>query len=545
MFYDALTLRAYVLELRERFPLPWFVEKISQVSPSEILFGFRCFLGERPHKFRLLAVLKPSQPSLRWWRGSKPGAVPPSSFVMQLRKHVQGRSILEIQSMYPERALRWRGHQCTLVLELLEREPNLLLLDPQGDILGGYRLGRGGERELRRKRAYLTPPRGDLLDAGGLTAYQLEEIYLADPRAWPQSLLDRTIGLSPEACKRLSSSFDQLESSYRALWPLTLPPSYSAERQKNGRLSIWGRGAPGVSLLSLEVVEEPALPSLDEEKMRLRQRCLKQQQRLRVRLEKLDSDRQKVASAEDLQRQGELLLCYQSQFPRGSTGGTLSDWDGQRQFVIQLDPAVNAAQQAQAWIKRAGKYRRSLPIIEQRVAQTQLELEQLEELLFLLASAESPAELAELRKELETTPRVSGKKTASVAAGPRRYHFGDFALLVGRSPRQNDELVQRSRRDDLWFHVKDSPGAHVVLKTGGQAPDPEVIEAAARCAAHHSSRKHDGKVLVSFTSARRVKKPPGSPAGFVVYSEELTLWVKPGLEGLESGPMGGRDRANR
>ena len=532
MFYDALTLRAYLLELQQRFPLPWFVEKISQVSSQELMLGLRCFPEGRAEKLRLLVVLKPSQPSLRWWRGSKPGAMPPSSFVMQLRKHVQGRQLLELHSLYPERAVRFQGHRFSLVLELLEREPNVLLLDEVDNLLGGHRLGRATERDLRRKRPYSAPHREALLDASQLTPYQLEEIYMADPKGWPATLLDRTIGLSPAACKRLSTRFDDLQSSYLALWPATLPGHYCAERLKNGRLTIWGVGSEPCSLLSLEVVEEVALPSLDEERARARQRIHKQQQKLRTRLEKLDADRAKVAGAEELQRRGELLLCYQAQFPRGSSGGILADWDGIRQFQIQLDPALGPAQQAQAWIKRAGKYRRSLPIIDQRVEQTREELKSLEESLFLVDAAETPAELGELvraEKSLGTTTR-----TKSAAVGPRRYQLGDFQLMVGRTPRQNDELVQRSRRDDLWFHVKDSPGAHVVLKTAGRAPDPEIIEAAARCAAHHSSRKQDAKVLVSFTSARRVKKPPGSPAGFVIYSEELTLWVRPGLEGLKA-----------
>ena len=134
--------------------------------------------------------------------------------------------------------------------------------------------------------------------------------------------------------------------------------------------------------------------------------------------------------------------------------------------------------------------------------------------------------LADLQ-ELQAPPQ--SKEAERPRAGPRRYELDHFVLLVGRSPRQNDELIRRhSARDDLWFHVKDSPGAHVLLKTAGRSPDEVVVESAAQLAAHYSSRAKDSRVLVSFTSAQRVKKPKDSAPGLVVYSDELTLWVDPG-----------------
>ena len=515
MFYDALTLRAYALELTRRFPLPWFVQKISQVAEFDFLLAFR--LGPKQN-LRLLLSLQPNQPTLRWWRGPKPQATVPSSFTMQCRKHLQGRSLDRLESLYPERALKLVGREYSLILELVERQPNLVLVTATGVVAGAFRLK---DRGLRARRPYSPPPQPELPDASQLTPYQLEELFLE--RA---NLNERTFGLSKAACARLDQLMrpelpleERIQQAWADFWKLSLE-GYSAERLDNGRLSIWGQGEPRPLLdLEQEQVEE-ALPALETARQRTLQRIKKSLKKLQQRLSKLDEDKAKLGQAEVLQRQGELLLTYQHQVKRGADQAEVTDWDGETVHRISLDPALPVVTQAQKLIKRASKYRRSAPIIEARVAQTYEEIARLQEAVF-------SAEQAETLEDLEE-PKSASKVQRPKGSGPRRYQLDGFTFLVGRSPRQNDELIRKhSARDDLWFHVKDSPGAHVLLKTAGRSPEEPVVEAAAQLAAHYSSRAKDSRVLVSFTSAQRVKKPAGAAPGLVVYSDELTLWVNP------------------
>lgn len=515
MFYDALSLRAYGLELTRSFPLPWFVQKISQVAEFDFLLAFR--LGPK-RNLRLLLSLQPNQPTLRWWRGPKPQATVPSSFTMQCRKHLQGRSLDRLESLYPERSLKLVGREYSLILELNERLPNLVLVEATGLVAGAYRLK---DRQLRVRRPYLSPVQPDLPDASKLSPYQLEELFLEGA-----NLNERTFGLSKAACTRLEQLMrpelpleQRIQQAWGDFWKFTLD-GYSAERLANGRLSIWGSGSPQ-RLLDLEQDQsEEALPALEAARQRTLQRIKKGLGKLRLRLGKLDEDRANLGQAEVLQRQGELLLTYQHQVGRGADHALLTDWDGETVHRIALDPALPVVKQAQKLIKRASKVRRSAPIIEARVAQTYQEIARLQEAVF-------SAEQAETLEDLEE-PKSASKIQRPKGSGPRRYQIDGFLLLVGRSPRQNDELIRKhSARDDLWFHVKDSPGAHVLLKTAGRSPEEAVVEAAAQVAAHYSSRAKDSKVLVSFTSAQRVKKPAGAAPGLVVYSEELTLWVDP------------------
>lgn len=516
MFHDALTLRAYAAELERRFALPWFLQKISQVDQFDYLLAFRLGPGKN---LRLLVSLQPNGPGLRWWRGPKPQASVPSSFTMLCRKHLQGRSIDELQVLYPERILRLVGREHTLILELLERQPNMVLISNAGLVAGAVRLG----KPLRTHRPYEGPAQPELPGVQQLSAYQLEEIYLNDPPAFPGSLLDHSFGLSKAACARLARLMNpdlpleqRLVQGWRDFWAYT-QRGYGAERLANGRLSIWGEQP--AALLDLEQEQEP-LPALESARQRTLQRLKKSLKKLEQRLLKLDEDKAKLDQADVLQRQGELLLTYQHGLPKGATRAELTDWDGETIHDISLDPSLPIKLQAQKLVKRAAKYRRSAPIIEARVLETRADMERIREAIFAAEQAEDLRDLDELKEKGPVRP------ARSKGSGPRRYGFGSFLMLVGRSPRQNDELIRKhSARDDLWFHVKDAPGAHVLLKTAGQSPDELVVEAAARLAAHYSSRAKDSRVLVSFTSAQRVKKPAGAVPGFVVYHDELTLWV--------------------
>ncbi len=99
---------------------------------------------------------------------------------------------------------------------------------------------------------------------------------------------------------------------------------------------------------------------------------------------------------------------------------------------------------------------------------------------------------------------------------------------MGKSALQNDSLLKRARPDDLWFHVKGLPGAHVIVHRRGKEEIPQgVIEAAARLAAGFSKGKDESKVEVSYTQAKYVRKPKGAPPGLVVLTREETVTVAP------------------
>ena len=101
-------------------------------------------------------------------------------------------------------------------------------------------------------------------------------------------------------------------------------------------------------------------------------------------------------------------------------------------------------------------------------------------------------------------------------------------LYIGKNNRQNDEVTFKlGRGGDLWFHAKNMPGSHVILKTTLPQAREEDILTAARLAAGFSKGKEADRVPVDYTEKRLVKKPHGAKPGFVIYTGQTTLFVKP------------------
>jgi predicted ribosome quality control (RQC) complex YloA/Tae2 family protein len=101
-------------------------------------------------------------------------------------------------------------------------------------------------------------------------------------------------------------------------------------------------------------------------------------------------------------------------------------------------------------------------------------------------------------------------------------------ILVGKNNLQNDKLTGTAQPNEVWLHAKDMPGSHVIIV--GEDPDEATILYAARLAALYSKGKTSSRVPVDYTLRRYVKKPGGAKPGFVIYTNQHTLYVQPAEE---------------
>ena len=101
-------------------------------------------------------------------------------------------------------------------------------------------------------------------------------------------------------------------------------------------------------------------------------------------------------------------------------------------------------------------------------------------------------------------------------------------MLVGRNNRQNDQLTLKTAKNyDMWFHVKNMPGSHVILVTQGETPSDSAMEEAAVLAARYSRGRDSSQVPVDYTHAKNVTKPQGAKPGRVIYVQYKTIFVDP------------------
>ncbi|HCP32162.1 TPA: hypothetical protein DIT45_02820, partial [Candidatus Acetothermia bacterium] len=116
----------------------------------------------------------------------------------------------------------------------------------------------------------------------------------------------------------------------------------------------------------------------------------------------------------------------------------------------------------------------------------------------------------------------------SPPTAPRIFSILGYTVEVGKNAVQNESLLRKAHPEDLWLHVKGSPGSHVIIRHREKQQIPQaVIKEAALLAARFSKLKGETRVAVSHTPVKYVHKPKGAPLGLVILTQEDTLTVNP------------------
>lgn len=205
-------------------------------------------------------------------------------------------------------------------------------------------------------------------------------------------------------------------------------------------------------------------------------------------------------------------------------------------LIVSLDPKRAPVEQAERMFDRAAKMERAARIIPRRRASLEADQAYLQQLESDLSLALDQPEIVAVREALREAGylrqrRDRREKTPRDRSRPLRYLSPEgFPILVGRNARQNEIVTfSEAGRDDLWLHVRDGPGAHVVIRCGGQ-PVPELtLNVAARLAAWHSGQRGNGGVGVVIAPRRFVTRMAGGRPGQVHYRGEETISVTAAL----------------
>ena len=203
-------------------------------------------------------------------------------------------------------------------------------------------------------------------------------------------------------------------------------------------------------------------------------------------------------------------------------------------LAIALSPLLSPIDNAQLYYKKYNKFKRAVVEIEKQEKETTELLSYLESIDASIETATTKNEISEIKLEMVGAgllPDTSKKKKtpALVKSTPVIINFSQETLAyIGKNNKQNDFVTFKlGKSSDLWFHTKNIPGSHVILKTTLPEHEQEDILHAARLAAFYSKGKNSEQVPVDYTQKRFVKKPSGAKPGFVIYTEQKTLYVKP------------------
>ena len=250
---------------------------------------------------------------------------------------------------------------------------------------------------------------------------------------------------------------------------------------------------------------------------------------------KLDDEIEAAENADEYKIRGDNLMTYQYQFndheDKAITVPNIYSETGET-ITIPMDQRFGLVQNMQNCYKKYDKLKRAQELLRVQRQECEANITYLESIEASLLASSSLSEIAEIHNELVESGYLREKlKRRNNDKPSHPFHFetpDGLTILVGKNNYQNDKLTFKTASfNDTWFHTKDIPGSHVILRNAGAELTEDNILLAANLAAHFSKSQGSSKIPVDYTEIRYVKKPSGSKPGFVIFTNQKTLYVTP------------------
>ncbi|MCE5286033.1 MAG: NFACT family protein, partial [Pelosinus sp.] len=255
--------------------------------------------------------------------------------------------------------------------------------------------------------------------------------------------------------------------------------------------------------------------------------------RLARKYSTLSAEEAEAELADETRKNADILMSNLHNVPMHRSEVTLSDIYSETEALvtIALSPLLSPLENAQQYYTKYNKLKRAQILLVEQLTKCQEEMAYLESIDTALKFTHTAPEALEIRQELIAAgyiKEISKKHAALPQAKPLSTTSDGFTIIIGKNNRQNDLVTfKQAQADDLWFHTKDIPGSHVILRTEQQKATDQAIFNAAMCAAYFSKAKNSTTVPVDYTKRRYVKKPSGAKPGFVIYEKQTTLYITP------------------
>lgn len=499
----------------------------------------------------------------------------PPAFCMLLRKHLEEGRITRISQYGLDRILTLDVDLIgaerkiitkKLILELTGKNSNIIFVDEKGIILDALRhIGKAQSRfrQILPNVAYTLPPAQEGLDFIAADPHAIREaVVRTGTEALCPALIQVTQGIGKltaqevelrsgftgsvplmdlPSAQRIESAIDSLQQEIRARLAGTdktvIAQIDSRNRMKN-LVPYVPQSHPDwtqktfATLLDAQAYSASLVPVQIPDKELLTKLVASQEAKTEKKLKFLAQDLAKAENAEDQRIMGDILMTYGYSLQKGLTSCKLPNLYGEGELTIPLAPNLTPMENAQAYYKKYNKYKRAVGEIQEQQKEARELLAYLQSLDVSLETASTKGEIGEIKQEiisLGLLPQPKKKVPSQSKSQPLKLALTpDTYVYIGKNNKQNDYVTFKlGRGSDLWFHAKNMPGSHVILKTTLPEFRQEDILMAASLAAGFSKGKDSDRVPVDCTEKRFVKKPSGAKPGFVIFTDQKTLYVKP------------------
>ena len=547
MSFDGFFLHHIVEELRSEL-VNGRIQKINQPFEQELVLQIRS--NRQSH--RLLLSAHPVFGRIQLTQTTFENPAQPSTFIMVLRKYLQGALIESIEQVENDRIVEITvsnkneigDHiQATLIIEIMGKHSNILLVDKSShkilEVIKHVGFSQNSYRTLLPGSTYIAPPSTESLNPFTIKDEKLFEI-LQTQELTAKNLQSLFQGLGRDTANELERILvSEKLSAFRNFFnqetkPCLTETSFSPVPFAN---QVGEPFANLSDLLDTYYKDKAERDRVKQQASELIRRVENELQKNRHKLKKQEKELLATDNAEEFRQKGELLTTFLHQVPNDQDQVILDNYYTNQPIMIALDKALTPNQNAQRYFKRYQKLKEAVKYLTDLIEETKATILYLESVETVLNQA-GLEEIAEIREELIQTGFIRRRQREKIQKRKKLEQYlasdGKKIIYVGRKNIKNEELTfKMARKEELWFHAKDIPGSHVVI-SGNLDPSDAVKTDAAELAAYFSQGRLSNLVQVDMIEVKKLNKPTGGKPGFVTYTGQKTLRVTPDSKKIAS-----------
>lgn len=572
MSYDGIVTRKVVNEIKEKL-LGGKIQKITQPSKNDIVFNV--YSMGKSYKLLLSANNNEARINLSNKKYENPD-VPPN-FTMILRKHINQGKIIDINQKGLDRVVIFSissidemGFDTSkkLIIEIMGKYSNIILVDENYRIIDSIKRVNENMSSIRQILPgliyeFVEDDKYDITDEDFDYDIIKMDQKLADSTR-PDKIFYKTYtGFSPMVGKELiyRAGIDS-----RINWGLVSESekirlnellyklredilnnnlgSFSYRNEKKIKdfhtlkLNHLNLEETDYSLMS-EAIEEfydvnKSNDRLNQMKTDLLKKINSNVKTINKKINILNDNILNKSKIEDLRKNGDLLSANVHKISKGDSEIIVNDfYNSNEEVKISLDPTKTPWENTESYYTRAKKIKNSVNYAKNDLPKQKEYLDYLNQLSDFINRSESIDDLNDIRDEMIENKLI--KKTNKHKNKNRKskpYHFktkNGADIYVGKNSKQNDYIsLKLANKDDLWFHVKDLPGSHVILRSDNI--NEEDINIAAYLAAINSSISADNKIDIDYTEKKNINKAKGAKPGMIYYEDFSTITIDTSID---------------
>ena len=563
MNLDGLTMSVLAKELNARLQTGQ-IQKLYQIDKTTLLFKIRALNEDQS-----LVITVGATPAMYLSKPIQDLPKEPSSLCMFLRKHIEGSRIVKVEQINGDRIMCIQTDKLEMdgsitstfiYVELMGKYSNCIFVQ-DGVILESLihvspLMNR--ERSISPKLHYELPPnanRVSLMDfdydeiKNLLTSFgdgTVQQSIRAIFNGFGKPLLNEVLLTSNLSGNEIISDLipTQVDALAKALYELKIKLNES-----NGLLTLINdnnKKAHATFILQnykvlkeystiSEALEESihntkSIHTADKELEKILTAAIKKEE---VRHQKIKDELDDTNKMDTYKLYGDILMInahLQVQYEPSIQLPNLLSEDGEL-LTIPLKPNLTIVENGQWYYKLYSKLKNRKVSGEYQLNASTTKLEYLKSILYSISLATTRESLEEIRKECMDAGIIKkSKKPLSYKLGKSNYihlTIDEGEIFIGRNNQQNEYLTHRfAKPTDIWFHTQDIQGSHLILRLNVE-PDDMILSKVAQYAAYFSKARESSKVPVDYTYIKNIKKPPGSPLGFVIFNTHQTMIVEP------------------